>query len=42
MGALKLVGWYKGVSRRIGGVKFWSIPRSKLGCKVGVGEGTSS
>ena len=42
VGALELMGGYKGVSGCIGGVKLNSIPRSKLGCEGEVGEGTSS
>ena len=42
VGALELVGRYEGVTGRIRGVKLNSIPRSKLGCKGGVGGGTSS
>ena len=40
VGALELVGGYKGVSGCIGGVKQKSIPISKLGYECGVGEGT--
>ena len=42
VGALQLMGGYKGVSGCIGGVKLNSIPRSKLGCEGEVGGGTSS
>ena len=38
--ALELVGRYEGVSGCIGEVKWKLIPRSKLGCEGGVGEGT--
>ena len=41
VGALEQVGGYEGVSGCIGGVKYKLIPRSKLGCEGGVGEGTS-
>ena len=42
VGALEQVGGYENVSGCIGGVKYKLIPRSKLGCEGGVGEGTSS
>ena len=42
VGALELVGRYKGVLGCIGGVKLNSIPRSKLGYEGGAGERTSS
>ena len=41
IGALELVGGYEGVVKCIGGFKLNTIPRSKLGCKGGVGGGTS-
>ena len=41
MGALEPVCGYEGVSGSIGGVTFWSILTSKLGCEGGLGEGTS-
>ena len=41
VGALEQVGGYEGVSGCIEGVKYKLIPRSKLGCEGGVGEGTS-